>query len=200
MIEETQLLNKELMIKEQKKRSFCKEQVQKHLIVNGEYFFDIDGDLYRMVIQAVIAENHKSIFVGHPGSKRTLELISLKYWWSKMRQTTEEYVRRCDKCQTRKGKHEFRAPLGEVKDPSEPFQVTSMDITGPYCMTQRKNKYLLTFIDHLTRYVEAFPIPDISAETCARVYATQIIARHGSGSTLITDQGRSFTSAFFRET
>jgi transposase InsO family protein len=49
-------------------------------------------------------------------------------------------------------------------------------------------------------YVEAFPIPDVSAETCARIYATKIIARHGSGSTLITDQGRSFTSAFVQET
>ena len=36
--------------------------------------------------------------------------------------------------------------------------------------------------------------------TCARVYATQIVARHGTGSTLITDQGRSFNSAFFQET
>ena len=67
-------------------------------------------------------------------------------------------------------------------------------------MTPRKNKYLLTFIDHFSKYVEAFLIPDVSAETCARVYATQIIARHSSGSTLITDQRRSFTSTFFQET
>jgi cleavage and polyadenylation specificity factor subunit 1 len=100
----------------------------------------------------------------------------------------------------RKDKHEFRVPLGAVEDPSEPFQFTSMDITGPYCVTPRKNRYLLTFIDHFTKYVEAFPITDVLAETCARIYATQIIARHGSESTLITDQGRSFTSAFFKET
>jgi len=67
-------------------------------------------------------------------------------------------------------------------------------------VTPQKNKYLLIFIDHFSTYVEAFPILDVSAETCARVYATQIIARHSSGSTLITDQGRSFTSAFFQET
>ena len=52
-----------------------------------------------------------------------------------MRKNIEEYVSRCDKCQKRKGKHEFRAPLGEVEDPSELFQVTSIDITGPYCVT-----------------------------------------------------------------
>jgi transposase InsO family protein len=212
LVEETHLMSKEVMMKEQTRDFFSKELVQNCLTANSKYFLDMDGVLYRRVkskqpkvvvpqslIQEVIAENHNPIFVAHPGNKRTLELISLKYWWPKMRQSIEEYVRR-DKCQTRKGKHEFRAPLGAVEDPSEPFQVTSMDITGPYSVTPKKNKYLLTFIDHFTKYVEAFPITDVSAETCARIYATQIIARHGSGSTLITDQGSSFTSAFFRET
>jgi len=117
-----------------------------------------------------------------------------------MRQSIEEYIRRCDKCQRRKGKQEFRAPLGEVENTSEPFQVTSLDITRPYFVTSQKNRYLLTFIDHFSKYVEAFPISDVSAETCVRVYATQIVARHGNGSNLITDQGRSFTSSFFQET
>ena len=67
-------------------------------------------------------------------------------------------------------------------------------------MTSRGNKYLLTFIDNFSKYVEAFPIPDVSAETCGRVFAKQIIARHGGGSTLFTNQGSSFTSAFFQET
>jgi hypothetical protein len=83
-------------------------------------------------------------------------------------------------------------PLGDVEEPKIPFEVTSMDITGPYPTTPRGNKYLLTFIDHLTKYVDAFPIADHTAETCARVYASQIVTRHGSNSTLVTDQGREF--------
>jgi transposase InsO family protein len=67
-------------------------------------------------------------------------------------------------------------------------------------MTPRRNKYLLTFIDHFTKYVEAFSISDQTAETCSRVYEPQIITRHGTGSTLITDQGRSFMSSLFKET
>jgi transposase InsO family protein len=117
-----------------------------------------------------------------------------------MRRSIEDYIRRCDPCQRRKDDREYRAPLGQVDEPIAPFQVTSLDITGPYPLSPRKNKYLLTFIDNFSKYVEAFPIPDQSAETCARVYATQIVARHITGSKLITDQGRAFMSAFFRET
>jgi len=47
-----------------------------------------------------------------------------------------------------------------------------MDVTGPNLLTPRKNKDLLTFIDHFTKYVEAFAIADQTAETCARVYAS----------------------------
>jgi transposase InsO family protein len=75
-----------------------------------------------------------------------------------------------------------------------------MDITGPYPLTPRKNRYLLTFIDHILKYAEIFPIQDQSALTCARVYATQIITRNGSGSKLIADQGSAFMSSFFNET
>jgi transposase InsO family protein len=92
------------------------------------------------------------------------------------------------------------APLGDVEEPKIPFEDTSIDIVGPYLITPWGNKYLLIFIDHLTKYAEAFPIPDHTAETCARVYSSQIVTRHGSGSTLITDQGREFMPSFFQKT
>jgi hypothetical protein len=142
------------------------------------------------LVHHIIKENHDPVFVPHPGVKRTHDLISLKYWWPGMWKSIEDYIKKCDACQRRKEDREFVAPLGQVEDPVAPFEMTSMDITGPYMLTPRKNNYLLTFIDHFTRYVEAIPIPDQTAETCARVYATQIVTMHGSGSKLITDQGR----------
>ena len=80
------------------------------------------------------------------------------------------------------------------------FQITSVGITGPYTRTSTKIKYLLTFIDHFTNYADIFPTHDQTAETRAGAYATQIITRHDTGSKLITDQGRTFKSSFFRET
>jgi len=99
-----------------------------------------------------------------------------------MRKSIENYVKNCDSCQRRKGTGKFIAPLGEVEELLFPSQITSVDVTGPYPTTPKKNKYLLTIIDQFTKYTEVFPIRNQTAETCARVYATQIITRHGTGS------------------
>jgi transposase InsO family protein len=117
-----------------------------------------------------------------------------------MRKTIQEYVRRCDPCQRRKDEREFVTPLGNVQEPSAPFEVSGMDITGTYLLTPRGNRYLLTFVDHFSRYFQAYPMPDQKAETCARIYASQIITRHSTGSQLITEQGVPFMSSFFQET
>jgi len=49
LVEETKLLGKELVLREQRKDSFCKEQTQNCLTANGEYFLDMDGVLCRRV-------------------------------------------------------------------------------------------------------------------------------------------------------
>jgi hypothetical protein len=90
-----------------------------------------------------------------------------------MRRSVEEYIQKCNPCQKREEDREFRAPLAEVEMPTTPFQITSMNITVPYPVTPKGNKYLLTFIDHFIKYVEAYPLKDQTAESCVRIYATQ---------------------------
>jgi len=48
--------------------------------------------------------------------------------------------------------------------------------------------------------VKTFPIPDQTAETGARVNATQIVTRHYTWSKLITDQCKTFMSSLIKET
>jgi hypothetical protein len=86
--------------------------------------------------------NHDPVYIAHPGVKRTYKLVALGYWWPSMRKSIADFVRKCDECQRRKEDRELIAPLGEVEEPTAHFQVTSMDITGPYLMTPRKNKYI----------------------------------------------------------
>jgi hypothetical protein len=86
-----------------------------------------------------------------------------------MRKYVDKYIREFDECQKIKQGHEYRAPLGEGRQPSYPFEISRMDICGPYLTSANKNRYILIFIDHLTKYTETNPIPDVTTETCENV-------------------------------
>jgi hypothetical protein len=191
-------LDKENVLNEQARDAFCTRQAPGTYCSKSEFFLDDDGILYKrssngkhqllvpaILTHEVVRQNHDPPYTAHPGIKRTYNLTALRYWWPGMRKAIESYVKSCDLCQRRKEAREFVAPLGRPEEPASPFEVMSMDITGPNPLTPRGNKYLLTFIDNLTKYVEAYPIPDQRAETCARIYVTQIITRHGTGSQLL---------------
>jgi hypothetical protein len=151
LVEESLMPTKQEVILAQLTYSFCERQKVNNFTSTSEFFHDIEGALYRRgenvkallvtpeaLVERAISCNHNSLFAAHPGSTRPYDLIALKYWWPKMRQTTDDFVIKCDSCQRRKGAHEFRAPLGDVEEPNEPFKATSMDITGPYSLTKRK--------------------------------------------------------------
>jgi len=56
------------------------------------------------------------------------------------------------------------------------------------------NKYVVVFTDYLTKWVEAFAINDMKAETIAKIFINEIITRHSTPSKLLSDQGKNFLS------
>jgi len=139
------LPKKQSFLEEQGKDPFCSTPRPGNYDSKVDYLLDDDGVMYKRrtnhkhqlvvsasFIQNVIRANHKPVYLAHPGIRRTFELIALNYLWPDMRKSIEDYVRKCDTCQRRKEGREYVAPLGSVEEPTVPFQVTTMDITGPY--------------------------------------------------------------------
>jgi len=104
-------VSRESVRQEQRKDAFCRRENPGTYNSKSELFMDSDDVMYRRqqngkhqlvvpqtLIQDVIRENHDPKYVAHPGIKRTYSLILLNYWWPKMRETIEQYVRRCDPC------------------------------------------------------------------------------------------------------
>jgi transposase InsO family protein len=92
------------------------------------------------------------------------------------------------------------APLGDQLAAKEFLDLVSLDIVGPLPVTERGNKYLLTFVDHFTRFCEAVPIAKQDTETIAREFVTKIVTQFGDPKRLLTDTGANFTSALLQET
>jgi len=60
--------------------------------------------------------------------------------------------------------------------------------------TNSGNKYALVFTDYLTKWVEAFPLRDQTAESIAKIFINEIVSRHSAPRELLSDRGTNFMS------
>ena len=91
-----------------------------------------------------------------------------------------------------------RSPVGDLDIPDQRFDVLHLDLVGPLPASEGFT-YLLTVIDRFTRWMEAIPLVSITAQSCANALLRNWVARFGVPSTIITDQGRQFTSGLWAE-
>jgi hypothetical protein len=80
-----------------------------------------------------------------------------------------------------------------------PWERVHIDLTGPLTESSKGNKYIVVVKDALTRYVEAIPIKNKTADEVVHAFITAIIYRHGAVGWLISDNGREFVNKFFAQ-
>ena len=73
-----------------------------------------------------------------------------------------------------------------------PFERCALDIVGLTGVTNKGNRYILTFQDDLTKFMAAIPIPTQDAETIAREFVENIVLKYGIPEVILTDQGLTF--------
>lgn len=95
-------------------------------------------------------------------------------------------------------KNHTKAPLLPI--PVEgAFDRVAVDCLGPFPPTHNGNRYIVVFSDYLTRWPEAFAVPNITAPVIARLFVEEVVSRHGAPRTLLSDRGSNFLSSLFKE-
>ena len=77
---------------------------------------------------ALLREAHNSLAAGHPGPKRTMDLMSRYFWWKGMSDYVYSYVSACQSCQQMK--NATTAPAGKLVPLAilaNPWESVSMD-------------------------------------------------------------------------
>jgi len=144
--------------------------------------------------EKIIRLHHDIPTAGHGGIKKTMFRIQGTFYWPKMKEDVNTFIRTCDACCKRSDYGKNRAPLGSFQEPTEFAYRLSCDIVGPMPLTRSSNKYILTVIDHFTRFGIFIALPDQTAETIAQALIHRVFTKIGIPMELITDQGSNFTS------
>ena len=79
------------------------------------------------------------------------------------------------------------------------WERVAMDLLDMSVTTARGNRYVLVMVDCFTRWTEAFPLPDKTAQSVADAFFNQIVCRFGMPSVIHSDQGREFENKIMQE-
>ena len=72
---------------------------------------------------------------------------------------------------------------------SLPICKIRLDVSGTYPKTLSGNKYITGFVDWYSGWPEAFAVPDKTAEIIAHLLLEEIIPRHSTPLSIVTDNG-----------
>ena len=136
----------------------------------------------------VLREVHDHL--GHLGVKKTLGYVKTRFYWPGYEQTVESWVKQCDKCQRRNPPQPNPpAPLGTISS-SRPFEKLSWNIMGPLPTSSQGNKYILVITDLFTKWVEAFLLKDVMANTLATIMLNEVVCRYGAPTCITVIRGK----------
>ena len=118
-------------------------------------------------LQPKILESiHSSTTAAHLGVTETLEKLRARFYWPGHKKDVSVFVSSCLVCQQRNSpKRKHRHSLINWP-PNFPFAHIGIDFLGPLPISNG-NSYIAIFGDHFTKWYEAVPLPDQTAEMTA---------------------------------
>ncbi len=116
----------------------------------------------------------------HVSAPKTQQLIQKNFWWPQMASDIQRWCDTCIVCATINQGKPGRTKLCRPEPPKGPWELLQLDFIGPLPSAKGGYRYCLVIIDKFSKWVEAIPTRNNSANTVARVVANQILPLWGA--------------------
>ena len=148
----------------------------------------------------MIRSYHDHKLRGHPGVRKTRELIMRDVFWKGITQDIEDYVKACPVC--RRAKAVRMKPYGFLKQLSIPDRKWSHLTMDHIEQLPSSNGYdsILVVVDRMTKQAIFIPCHTTDkAIDLARHYLKHVFSKHGIPFSITSDRGKLFVSEFWGE-
>jgi hypothetical protein len=127
--------------------------------------------------------------VAHPGVRATRRLISHCFAWKGMAADVAAWTKDCQQCQSGKVTAQPAAAVEPIPVPARQFSHIHVDLVGPLPTSAARDSYIFTAVDRSTRWLEAIPLQDMSAASCANALIGSWVSRLGVPTLITSDRG-----------
>ncbi|CAL8167714.1 unnamed protein product [Prunus armeniaca] len=148
----------------------------------------------------LLKECHDSKWAGHPGTHRTLALMSEAYYCPQMLEDVDSFVQTCLICQQDKTLQKQPSRLLEpLPVPTRPWKSFSMDFIVSLPKSEGCGS-ILVVVDRFIKYATFIPtLADFNVEEAARLFLKHVVKYWEIPKSIISDRDTRFTSKLWTE-
>ena len=160
----------------------------------GRAYVPAGGGLRRQLLR----ETHDTPWAGHPGVERMRALLSRSFYWPKMEEDIEAYVRTCLVCQQDKVERKKEPGLLQpLPIPDRPWQSVSMDFISGFPKVDGMAS-VFVIVDRFSKYAIFIGAPKACpADVAAELFFRNVVKYFGLPENIISDRDTRFTGRFW---
>jgi len=134
----------------------------------------------------------------HMGPKKTERQLQTRAYWYNWKRDVAVFCRNCSICRAHHRGKQPKNGLLQPFSPGAPNERWCIDLTGPHPRSANGFSYVLTAMDHFTRFVICLPLRNKQATTVAKALVEHVFLRFGM-TELHSDGGGEFDNDILKE-
>jgi hypothetical protein len=146
----------------------------------------------------LIWEYYYSRVAGHFGIEKRVAVMQKHFYWLKLRQDVDKYIRSCTTCAIAKTTTKKQVLYTPLPTPDKPWESISMDYMSGLSSTERGNDCDFVVFDHFSKMVIlAACKKNITTEATAKLFFECVWVHFWIPKTIILDRERGFLNTFW---